>query len=754
MGAGGETATFGNVSGFETITIVATGSNDITLTMNDTMIVANGSLTVDATSMSNSNADLLLTSAETTTSATLTVNAGAGADTIVGASEKSNFSGGAGNDVFIFDADILNSNDTISGGAGSDEIRISANHANGVVDSDFVNVSGVETLTVSAAGNNVVATLGANADTADLTTITGSGDGFDVITVGAGFDDALRVNLVGGNDSVTATASAAAITASTNAANITADDTLFGGTGSGDTIRLTADADATGAVFGSSVFGFEVVTVVGDNDKDIKITTSDAMTNRALTLTVDASSMSNSNADLTFVSGEATDELVTINVTGGNGADTLTGGLEQSNFNGGAGNDTFIFTAANINAFDTVNGGANTDTLSVSGTVVDSDFTNVDNVEILSAASGNVAATLGVEADGSGLATVTGGNGNDSVTIGAGFDNALTVTIGGGNDVVNATGSAAVVTIVSSNEITAGDTLIGGTTAGDVISISGNTAAVFGGNVSGFETLTVTFNAGAADVTSITVHDNMTAAGATLTVSAVAENATTDNFNFSGGAELDGKFSITGSAGNDSISGGLQADTISGGNGADIILGGGGADVLTGGLGADTITGGAGADTIILTETTAANDVVKFTSNLFTEAGDTITGFNANVAGFDVIEFSNSIVSNNGANSNATLNTTDVNGTVGANDVFIEITTTLSDLTSATSVASSLSGVTVSNVASGETVIFALQDGTDTYLWAFTQDGRAGIQASSDLTFVAKLAGVTDIANGDLALGA
>jgi len=167
-------------------------------------------------------------------------------------------------------------------------------------------------------------------------------------------------------------------------------------------------------------------------------------------------------------------------------------------------------------------------------------------------------------------------------------------------------------------------------------------------------------------------------------------------------------------------------------------------------LGADTITGGAGIDTITLTEATASADVVRFTSNLFTEAGDTITGFNANNSQ-DVIQFSNSVVSNGG--NNTTLVTTDVNGTVGANDVFIEITTRLSDLTSASSVASSLSGFTVSNVANGETVIFALQDGTDTYLWAFTQDARGGIQAS-DLTMVAKLAGVTDIANGDLALGA
>ena len=748
MGAGGETAAFGNVSGFETITIVGSGDNDVVISMSDTMIGANGSLTVNATDLSNSNATLTLTSAETTTTATLTVLGGAGADTIVGASEKSNFSGGAGNDVFVFDAAVLTSADTLSGGDGTDSIAISANHANGVTDADFSNVTGIENLTVSASGNAVVATFNANADASAISTVTGQGTANDVITVGSAFDNALRINLAAGdNDKVDASASSAAITVSVSEANLAAGDTLIGGTGSGDVIRITAEAGS--AVFGSSVTGFETITVVGDNDTDVSVTTSDAMTNRAVTLTVDATSMSNSNADFTFVSGEATDELVTINVTGGAGADTMTGGLEQSNFSGGSGADTFIFTATNLNAFDTISGGANTDTLSIAGTVVDSDFTNVTGVEVLTSSS-NVVATLGASADASGLATITGGANDDSVTIGAGFDNALRVTIGAGNDVVNATGSAAVVTIAATGAVDANDTLIGGSTSGDVISLTAGVSATFGGNVSKFETVSVAFASG-GNTTSVVIHDNMTAAGTTLTVTAAGENASNDVFNFNGTAELDGSFSITGSAGDDSISGGLQADTISGGNGADIILGGAGVDVLTGGLGADTITGGAGADTITLTETTAAADTVRFTANLFTEAGDTIIGFNANT-GADVIEFSNAVVTN-GANS-ATLNTTDVNGTVGANDVFIEITTTLSDLTSATSVASSLSGLTVSSVASGETVIFALQDGTDTYLWAFTQDGRSGIQASSDLTFVAKLAGVTDIADGDLALGA
>lgn len=749
MGAGGETANFGNVSGFERLVVVGSGDNDVVLNMNDAMISSTGSFTVDATDLSNSNATLTLTSAEASGNATLTVLGGAGADTITGGAEKSNFSGGAGNDVFVLAADNLTSADTISGGDGVDQLRIGGVYANGVADSDFVNVTGVEVLTVDAANNPVVASLGANAAASGLATVTGSGAANDVITLGAGFTGSLRVNLGTGTDKVDGSASAATLTIAAAAASVAADDTLLGGSGSSDTIRLTADNDSTGAVFGSGVYGIENIVIVGDNDVSAKVTTSDAMTNRALTLNVDASNLSNANSSFTFISGEATDDLVTINVTGGAGADSFTGGKEQANFVGGAGNDTFTFSSANLNAYDSVDGGTGNDKLVANGSVADSAFTNIRSVEVFEAQAGsNVALTLGTSANAAGLATVTGGAGDDVVRVGAGFTSALRVAIGAGNDVVNATGSNAVLTIDAASGIGTSDTLIGGGTTGDVIRLTGGQSADFGGNVSGFETLTVAFKSG-NDVTSIVTHDNMVAAGTTLVVNAAGENSAGDNFNFAGGAELDGSFNITGSAGNDSIRGGLQADTISGGNGADIILGGGGADVLTGGLGGDTITGGAGADTINLTESSASRDYVIFTSNLFTEAGDTITGFNAN-ATQDVVVFSNSVVTN-GANS-STLLTTDVNGTVGANDVFIEITTTLQDLTSATSVASSLSGLNVSTVANGETVIFAVQDGADTYLWAFTQDARSGIQAS-DLTLVAKLVGVTDVGNGDLALG-
>jgi Ca2+-binding RTX toxin-like protein len=193
----------------------------------------------------------------------------------------------------------------------------------------------------------------------------------------------------------------------------------------------------------------------------------------------------------------------------------------------------------------------------------------------------------------------------------------------------------------------------------------------------------------------------------------------------------------------------LQADTIDGGAGADVIVGGAGADSITGGLGGDTITGGVGADIIILTESTSAADDLIYTASMFSEGGDIVTGF---VSGSDDLSFEDDIMGDNTSDA-ATLKTIAINGTVAENDIFVEITTALSgDLTSASLVASNLSALTLDTVASGETIAFIIKDATDSYVWLFTEDGVAGIQAD-DLTLAVKLVGVTDVANGDFLLG-
>jgi len=72
-------------------------------------------------------------------------------------------------------------------------------------------------------------------------------------------------------------------------------------------------------------------------------------------------------------------------ITGGAADDVIAlGAGSADSINGGTGNDTISFLTANFTSGDTVDGGAGTDIISISDTsdTIDSDFTNVSNVEV------------------------------------------------------------------------------------------------------------------------------------------------------------------------------------------------------------------------------------------------------------------------------------------------------------------------------------------------------------------------------------
>ncbi|MDT8428111.1 MAG: Ig-like domain-containing protein, partial [Pseudomonadales bacterium] len=95
------------------------------------------------------------------------VDGGAGNDTVTVGTGNDNVTGGAGNDTVIFVAN-LTSADTVAGGDGTDTVSTNA----GRVDSDFTNISSVETLTLASTGNT---TLGTTAQAAGIVTVNGNG---------------------------------------------------------------------------------------------------------------------------------------------------------------------------------------------------------------------------------------------------------------------------------------------------------------------------------------------------------------------------------------------------------------------------------------------------------------------------------------------------------------------------------------------------------------------------------------------------
>ena len=112
------------------------------------------------------------------------------------------------------------------------------------------------------------------------------------------------------------------------------------------------------------------------------------------------------------------------------------------------------------------------------------------------------------------------------------------------------------------------------------------------------------------------------------------------------------------------VTGGYGA-SITGDDNANTIVGTSVVDEITGGKGADTITGGGGNDTIILTESTAATDTVKFESTAAANGADTITGFGSG----DVIDVSAFATDNAGGTEIADGSTGDV--AIADNDIIL-----------------------------------------------------------------------------------
>ena len=117
---------------------------------------------------------------------------------------------------------------------------------------------------------------------------------------------------------------------------------------------------------------------------------------------------------------------------------TTQSGAYNLSVSSGAGNDSITTVGAQLTTDDSIDGGADTDTITLSvdaATIIDADFTNIDNVEGLTTANGANNLTLGTKAADALIGTVTGGAGVDTIDAST-FDKVLTISAGGGADVI------------------------------------------------------------------------------------------------------------------------------------------------------------------------------------------------------------------------------------------------------------------------------------------------------------------------------
>jgi len=368
------------------------------------------------------------------------IEAGGGDDTIWAGSGVDTLSGGDGDDTFWFTYSTevaiqgLTSADVVAGGEGNDTVAILAESADDVtlVDDIFFQWNTVETLDISKARDTAFdvdtiagsATLNAIALRASLKNVV-TGTGNDYVAIGEGFKEGkeLTVEIRGGNDQIEARSAPAdsqvtvyaAATAKENPKenpvsvdNLNLADTLNGGAGKEDTIRIQAN-NANASTNATNFEKIEIEKSDGKGDASINFTVTNAVTKSGQILKIDAADLTDVNARFTFDGSQEIDGQFSVigggggdTLTGGANADTLEGGQGANSVNGGGGNDSILSGQDN----DTLNGGTGNDTLN-SGAGNDSLLGN-EGDDILQGEAG-----ADILIGGFGKDTLTGGAGSD-----------------------------------------------------------------------------------------------------------------------------------------------------------------------------------------------------------------------------------------------------------------------------------------------------------------------------------------------------
>ena len=562
----------------------------------------------------------------------VTVTTGAGADTIIGSQGADSITSNGGNDDFIFAAANFTSADTISAGAGTDEVVIS--DAALVVDSDFVNITSLEQVRLQDFDNQTII-LGAGSDAAGLTNVDASAlTGSNQVNINAsGRTNA--VTLVGGagDDSMSSTASNDDLTGNGGdddftftSANFTSADTISGG-GGADEVIVSDAATIIDADFANKT-SIENIVLSDGNGQSVQLA---GLSQAAGIVNVNATAVSGVNT----VNADFAARTNNITYVGGNGVDTITTGSGSGNYSGNGGNDVLNFLSGNLTSSDTILGGTGTDIINITdtATIIDSDFTNISATERIVLSDFNAQSVIvGTLSDAAGInyvdasaltgtntsiinasargnaTTIIGGNGVDVISMGAGIDS---VSSAGGNDFIS----------VADADLSSGDTIDGGTGT-DILFVTSAATTINDNdftNISAVETITLSD----FDNQSFALSGFSVTAGIT-TIDASGLTGTNDvSLSASGRVNA---ITFTGGAGNDTVSSTLSNDFLSGGGGDDTF------QFLSSRLtSTDTISGGSGADVIEITDTATiidsdfTNVTSIFTLNLADFSGQNIS---------------------------------------------------------------------------------------------------------------------------------
>lgn len=389
---------FIGVSHIERLILANGGPNDITLT--DSLVNASDddhTLRV----FGSSGTDRIDASLVTAVTNKIHFVSGGGTETLFG---------GAGADIFTFDASELTSADTVNGGTGTSLDRLIIDTAGSLSSSAFQNVSHIEQILLGKGGNHAVSLTDAlvgSADNVALFTVRAPTDSDDAVDASAVIGASYRVRFDTGAGNDTLTGGAGNDIFWFAPPNLTSGDTIDGGGGhSLDRIKFTAPGTVDASAF-LHVSNIEALVLAnGTNNFVLPQTLVDSAHGGTLHIgggtgndTIDASAVRDPADHIVFQTGR--------------GMDTLTGGISS---------DTFRFTANELTSADSVNGGT-ASALDVidfitAGTITASDFTHVSHIEQINLADGlnHIALTDGLARScDAGLLTVLGGDGDDKI---------------------------------------------------------------------------------------------------------------------------------------------------------------------------------------------------------------------------------------------------------------------------------------------------------------------------------------------------
>jgi Ca2+-binding RTX toxin-like protein len=362
-----------------------------------------------------------------------TLTGGAGNDTLDGGAGNDSLVGGTGDDTYIAEVgDVI----TEAANAGIDTVRTQANA--------FTLGNNVDNLVFIGAGNfsgtgnalNNVITGNGGSDTllglAGADTLNGEGSD-DSLNGGAGND---TLNGGAGNDTFAYVMGDGADAVDGGADSDTLNITAAGA--ANDALDVVLVGGALTSVEGGLVSGVEFVTANLNGGTD---TLSYVGTTEAVSVDLSAGSASGFASivnieNATGGSGNDTligSSLVSNNLNGGDGADTLDGGTDNDTLVGGAGDDTYV---ANNGDTLTEAAGGGTDLVLATSNLFTLANANLENLTFVGAGNftgnGNGAANV-ITANG-GNDTLNGAAGNDTLNGGDGTD---TLNGGADNDTLN-----------------------------------------------------------------------------------------------------------------------------------------------------------------------------------------------------------------------------------------------------------------------------------------------------------------------------